>query len=111
MTLAPAMAVLPDPESATLLVTSTRPSEVLAAITELVRRHGGRMLEAEQHAEQEGARSFLRLRWDGAGDRAELRGALGRLARIWELDWSLRLGERRPRVAVLASKAPHCLQE
>jgi formyltetrahydrofolate deformylase len=99
---------------ATLLVTCTEPEQVLGALTHLLHRHGGRILEADQHAEQTEGRSFLRLRWDTrafALDPAETRTALRRMARLWNMDWSLAEPGRRPRVAILASKAPHCLYD
>jgi formyltetrahydrofolate deformylase len=99
---------------ATLLVTCTEPADVLGAITHLLRRHGGRILEADQHAEQTQGRSFLRLHWDTRGFTLAppaLRTALRRLSRLWKIEWSLREPGRRPRVAILASKAPHCLYD
>jgi formyltetrahydrofolate deformylase len=98
----------------TLVVTCTEPADVLGALTQLLRRHGGRILEADQHAEQTDGRSFIRLRWDARGfslDPAALRTALRRVATLWRIEWSLRAGGRRPRIAILASKAPHCLYD
>jgi formyltetrahydrofolate deformylase len=98
----------------TLLVSCAEPADVLGALTHLLRRHGARILEADQHAEQSEGRSFVRLRWDPQAftlDATALRTALRRLARLWKMEWSLREPGRRPRVAILASKAPHCLYD
>jgi formyltetrahydrofolate deformylase len=56
----------------------------------------------------------MRLRWDLHGfklERDEIHGAIGALAQRFELLWDLTYSDVRPRVAVFASKAPHCLYD
>jgi formyltetrahydrofolate deformylase len=102
------------PESATLLAACAEPSEVIAALTDFVRRHGGKLLELDQHIEPPQGRSFLRMRWDTRGfalDAVALRAHLARLGKLWSMDWSLFDSVRPPRVAILASTLPHCLRD
>jgi formyltetrahydrofolate deformylase len=86
----------------------------VAALSEFVFRNGGNILDADQHAEIETGLFFMRLRWDLAGfklSRAEIEAAARDLARRFDLTWELTYSDVRPRVAVFASKAPHCLYD
>jgi formyltetrahydrofolate deformylase len=109
MTSAPA-----SPPKATLLVSCSDRTGLVAALSEFVFQQGGNILDADQHAETETGLFFMRLRWDLGGfklSRAEIDAALGRLATRFNLAWELTYSDIRPRVAVFASKAPHCLYD
>ncbi|HLK88650.1 MAG TPA: formyltetrahydrofolate deformylase [Polyangia bacterium] len=103
-----------SPPTATLLVGCTDRTGLVAALSEFVFRNGGNILDADQHAEIETGLFFMRLRWDLAGfklSRDEIEAAARDLARRFELTWELTYSDVRPRVAVFASKAPHCLYD
>jgi formyltetrahydrofolate deformylase len=102
------------PANATLLVSCRDRTGLVAALSEFVFKHGGNILDADQHAELETGLFFMRLRWDLAAfklSRAEIDTALRALATRFELEWELTYSDVRPRVAVFASKAPHCLYD
>ncbi len=102
------------PPTATLLVSCTDRTGLVAALSEFVFRNGGNILDADQHAEIETGLFFMRLRWELGGfklSRAEIEAAARDLARRFELTWELTYSDVRPRVAVFASKAPHCLYD
>src|SRR5439155_4117350 len=85
-----------------------------AALSEFVFKNGGNILGADQHAEVETGLFFMRLRWEIGGfklSRAEIDGAMHALAARFDLEWELTYSDVRPRVAVFASKAPHCLYD
>lgn len=102
------------PSTATLLVGCRDRTGLVAALSDFVFRHGGNILDADQHAEQESGMFFMRLRWDLAGfalDRKHITAALEVMAQRFDLKWTLTYSDVRPRVAVFATKVPHCLYD
>ena len=102
------------PATATLLVSCRDRTGLVAALSEFVFKNGGNILDADQHAEVETGLFFMRLRWDLGGfklSRAEIDAAMRALAARFDLQWELTYSDIRPRVAVFASKAPHCLYD
>src|SRR5580698_9318020 len=102
------------PVTATLLVSCSDRTGLVAALSEFVFKNGGNILDADQHAEVETGLFFMRLRWDLAAfklSRAEIDAAMRALASRFDLAWELTYSDVRPRVAVFASKAPHCLYD
>jgi formyltetrahydrofolate deformylase len=102
------------PATATLLVSCHDRTGLVAALSDFVFRNGGNILDADQHAEVETGLFFMRLRWDLAAfqlARPEIEMAIRVLAARYGLEWELTYSDVRPRVAVFASKAPHCLYD
>jgi formyltetrahydrofolate deformylase len=87
---------------------------IIAALSDFVFRHGGNILDLDQHTEPESGRFFMRLVF--AADQFNLdaegiRLALQVLARGFGLHWELNFDDCRDRVAVFCSKQPHCLYD
>src|SRR5438270_7791177 len=102
------------PVTATLLVSCRDRTGLVAALSEFVFRNEGNIVDADQHADRETGLFFMRLRWDLDGFKlaqAEIAAALGDLAARFDLTWELTMSNVRPRVAVFASRAPHCLYD
>jgi formyltetrahydrofolate deformylase len=102
------------PATATLLVSCRDRTGLVAALSEFVFKYGGNILDADQHAELETGLFFMRLCWDLDGfklSRAEIETATREMAERFDLTWELSYSDVRPRVAVFASKAPHCLYD
>jgi formyltetrahydrofolate deformylase len=102
------------PVTATLLVACSDRTGLVAALSDFVFTNGGNILDADQHAEVETGLFFMRLRWDLRGfklDRVGIGSAMKALAERFDLSWELTYSDIRPRVAVFASKAPHCLYD
>jgi formyltetrahydrofolate deformylase len=102
------------PTTATLLVSCSDRTGLVAALSEFVFKYGGNILDADQHAEIETGLFFMRLRWDLGGfklSRAEIETAVLEIAKRFDLAWELTYSDIRPQVAVFASKAPHCLYD
>jgi formyltetrahydrofolate deformylase len=100
--------------TATLLVSCRDRTGLVAALSDFVFSNGGNILDADQHAEGESGLFFMRLVWDTSTfrlDGAALDLALRELAARFDLRWDLTYGDRRPRVAIFASKVPHCLYD
>jgi formyltetrahydrofolate deformylase len=100
--------------TATLLVNCRDRTGLVAALSNFVFQHGGNILDADQHAESESGEFFMRLVWDLSGfqlDRQATQAGIEALARQFDLRWELTFSDARPRVAVMVSKASHCLYD
>jgi formyltetrahydrofolate deformylase len=100
--------------TATLLVSCRDRTGLVAALSDFVFRHGGNIVDADQHAERDHGLFFMRLVWDLGGfalDRPALTAALQELATRFELTWDLTFSDARPRVAVFVSRMPYCLYD
>jgi formyltetrahydrofolate deformylase len=101
-------------ETATLLVACRDRTGIIAALSDFVFRNGGNILDLDQHAERESGMFFMRLVWHLAGfalARGQVVPALDELSRRLDLSYDLSLSVRSPRVAIFATKAPHCLYD
>src|SRR6478609_2201366 len=104
----------PPPVTATLLVACGDRTGLVAALSEFVFEYGGNILDADQHAEVETGMFFMRLVWDLAAfklARPQVQSALEMLATRFDLTWEVTYSDVRPRVAVFASRSPHCLYD
>jgi formyltetrahydrofolate deformylase len=87
---------------------------IIAALSDFVFRHGGNILDLDQHSEPESGLFFMRLVWSVENfnlDADGIRLGLEVLARGFGLDWELNFDDRRDRVAIFCSKQPHCLYD
>ncbi|HTU91157.1 MAG TPA: formyltetrahydrofolate deformylase [Gemmataceae bacterium] len=87
---------------------------IIAALSDFVFRHGGNILDLDQHSEPESGRFFMRLVWSTDNfnlDADGIRLGLEVLARGFGLDWELNFDDIRDRVAIFCSKQPHCLYD
>jgi formyltetrahydrofolate deformylase len=99
---------------ATLLVSCRDRTGLVAALSDFVFRNDGNIIDADQHAERETGLFFMRLRWDVSAfrlARPEIAAAMAELAARFDLAWELTYSDVRPKVAVFASKVPHCLYD
>ena len=104
----------PSEQTATLLVCCPDRRGIVAALAQLLHGHGANILEADQHTDRSAAMFFQRIHFDLAdlnGDRATLEGALAEVAARLDMQWRLAYGDRRQRMAILASKTDHCLYD
>jgi formyltetrahydrofolate deformylase len=104
----------PPPVTATLLVSCRDRTGLVAALSAFVFENGGNILDADQHADLETGLFFMRLVFSIQTfklDRPGMNAALAALATRFDLTWELTFSDVRPRVAVLASKTPHCLYD
>lgn len=83
-----------------------------ATIAEFIYRYDGNILRFEQHQMGEERYYLARVEWDLDGFRLDLKdfdGAFEPIAHKFGINWVLRLGNYRPRVAIFVSKYDHCL--
>jgi formyltetrahydrofolate deformylase len=87
---------------------------IIAALSDFVFRHGGNILDLDQHTEPETGRFFMRLVWAldrFSLDRDGIRLGLEVFARSLGLGWEVDFDDCRDRVAIFCSKEPHCLYD
>ena len=98
--------------SAILLVQCADRKGLDATIAEFIYRYDGNILHFEQHQAGEERYYLARVEWDLDGFRLALKdfdGAFGPIAKKFGMNWTIRLGDYRPRVALFVSKQDHCL--
>lgn len=98
----------------TLAATCRDRPGVVATLSNFVYLNGGNILDVDHHSEEQDGGLFVRLVWSLAGfklDRAGIAKQLERLGHELGLTWRITYSDTRPRVAVFASKTPHCLYD
>lgn len=100
--------------TSTLLVACRDTTGIVAALSDFVFRHGGNIITADQHSESETGLFFMRLVFDRTGfglDREGIDLGMQILVRRFGMRWQLFDDAPAPRVAVFASRTPHCLYD
>lgn len=101
--------------TATLLCSCDDRTGIVAALSDFVFRYNGNILDADQHSDEESQQFFMRLAWSLENfslDRDGIHDAIAVLAKgFGDMHWELTFDDDRPRVAVFASKTPHCLYD
>jgi len=85
---------------------------IVAAVSGFVAQHGGFIVEASYHTDQETQRFFMRqeIRADSLPfDALELRTRFARLAEQFQMTWQVSDSAVRKRVVLLVSNQDHCL--
>jgi formyltetrahydrofolate deformylase len=98
--------------SAILLVQCPDRKGLDATIAEFIYRYDGNILRFEQHQAGDDRYYLARVEWALDGFRLNFNdfdGAFGPIAHKLRMNWCLRLGNYRPRVAIFVSKYDHCL--
>lgn len=98
--------------TAVLLLSCPDQPGVVATVADFVWRNGGNIVHAEQHTDTTDGVFFQRIEFELDGfafDRSELAEVFDPVARRFGMDVTIRFSDDRPRMAVLASTAPHCL--
>ena len=103
--------------SAILLISCPDQKGEVASIADFVYRHGGNILHADEHADEESGLFLLRVEFDPKDFDIDLsEDGLADFARHFEpiaakfqMQWRLALSSHRPRMIILVSKYDHCL--
>ncbi|MFM7069057.1 MAG: formyltetrahydrofolate deformylase [Actinomycetes bacterium] len=102
------------PDTAVLLLSCPDQPGVVATVADWVWRNGGNIVDAEQHTDHTDGIFFQRVEFELAGfafDRSTLAAEFEPVASRFDMEVDVRFSADRPRVAVLASQAPHCLAD
>jgi formyltetrahydrofolate deformylase len=99
--------------TAVLLLTCPDTRGIVAAVAEWLYRHGANIVEVEQHTDHTAGLFFQRVEFELDGfalaDDDVLPAFRAEVGDRFAMECDLRFPERLPRIAVLASKQPHCL--
>jgi formyltetrahydrofolate deformylase len=97
-----------------LLVSCPDRPGIVAAVASFVASHGGNVIDLQQHTDHTDAAFFQRVEFELDQfdlERSQIADAFAPVAESYAMRWSLRFSDERPRVGVLASREPHCLQD
>jgi formyltetrahydrofolate deformylase len=99
-------------QTATLLITCPDQKGLVAKISDFIFRHGGNLLDADQHTDVEVGVFLARMEWDLAEfriPRQEISRQFQPLADAHQMRFQLFFSDDLPKLAILVSKMPHCL--
>jgi formyltetrahydrofolate deformylase len=102
------------PESATLLVSCPDQQGLVSGISSFISRHGGNILQSDQHTDVEAGIFLARFefRLDGFQIPVDQIATQFRpLAEQFGMKFELHLSNHVPKVALFASRLPHCLED
>ena len=98
----------------TLTISCPDRAGIIAAVSGFIAQHGGFIVEASYHTEQDAQRFFMRqeIRADSLPfDADEFRRRFTSLARDFGMDWQLSDSALKKRLVLLVSKQDHCLDD
>jgi formyltetrahydrofolate deformylase len=98
----------------TLTISCPDRAGIIAAVSGFIAQHGGFIVEASYHTEQEAERFFMRqeIRADSLPfDANEFRQRFASLAKEFNMDWQLTDSAQKKRLVFLVSKQDHCLND
>jgi len=98
----------------TLTISCPDRSGIIATVTGFIAQHGGFIVEASYHTEQEAQRFFMRqeIRADSLPfDATEFRRLFMPLATEFNMTWQLADSAQKKRLVLLVSKQDHCLDD
>ncbi len=105
----------PPARNAILLISCPDQPGLVSAVADFIRRNSGNILDLEQHVDSELGAFFMRVEWElegfglSDGDLASLFQA--DVAAPLDMRWQLHYSDRRPRVAIFATREGHCLYD
>jgi formyltetrahydrofolate deformylase len=106
---------MPGPNVTAVLLISCRDQRgLVATVSDFLYRNHGNITHADQHTDREEGVFLQRVEWELDGFAIAREGIAERFARIGErfgMEWRLCFSDEVPRVALLASKLPHCLHD
>jgi formyltetrahydrofolate deformylase len=102
------------PHRYTLTISCPDRAGIIAAVTGFIAQHGGFIVEASYHTDQETQRFFMRqeMRADSLPfDADEFRRRFALLASEFDMHWQLTDSAQKKRIVLLVSKQDHCLND
>ena len=98
--------------SAILLIACPDRRGIVAAMANFVFEHGGNILHADEHADEESNLFLMRIEFDPSGFDVpldEISKHFAPIAQKFEMNWRLARSDHRPKMIILVSKYDHCL--
>ncbi len=98
---------------AVLLIHCPDKPGIIAAVTQYILKHGGNILDLDQHTDSVKQKFYMRVSWDlrqFAIPQEEIGNHFkNALATSYEMNWSLHFTGNRQKLAIFVSKQQHCL--
>jgi formyltetrahydrofolate deformylase len=107
-------------DSAVLLIDCPDRKGLVARVSRMLYEHGANILHADQHQDHDLGLFFMRVEWGLNGDKTgsearfdleRFRTAFAPLATELGMNWKLRAGAQRPRIALFCSQYLHCVAD
>lgn len=98
--------------SAILLISCPDQKGEVATIADFVFRHGGNILHADEHADEESGLFLMRVEFDPKDfdfDLNDFGKRFSPVAQKFQMTWRLAQSSQRPRMIIFVSKYDHCL--
>jgi formyltetrahydrofolate deformylase len=98
----------------TLTISCPDRAGIIAAVSGFIARHGGFIIEASYHTEQEAQRFFMRqeIRADSLPfDLPEFKKQFINLTIEFDMNWQISDSAQKKRLAILVSKQDHCIND
>src|SRR5579872_4306564 len=98
--------------SAILLISCPDRKGEVATIADFVFRHGGNILHADEHADEESGLFLMRVEFDPRDfdvPLADFAKHFAPVAQKFQMNWRLAQSSHRPRMIIFVSKYDHCL--
>jgi formyltetrahydrofolate deformylase len=100
--------------TAILLLSCPDRNGLVSGISDFIFKHGGNIIDLDEHVDKYEQMFFLRVAWDlGRFDipPEKLEEAFKPMADEYNARWSIRINNKKRRLAIFVSKYRHCLQE
>jgi len=104
--------------TATLLINCPDRKGLVAAIADFLYQHNANILHADQHQDAESNLFLMRVEWDLSGfgiacdsGSADFAKHFAPIAKRFDMQWQLKLSQKRTRVAIMVSQYDHCLAD
>ncbi len=88
---------------------------IIAAVTNYILKHGGNILDLDQHTDSEKQRFYMRVSWDLQDfdiPEEEIETHIEEeLGDSFNMNWKLHFSKKRQKLAIFVSKQQHCLYD
>ena len=99
----------------TILIHCPDQSGIISSVTGFIHRNGGNIIYIDQHVDKEAGVFFMRLESDFENNIPVIKNLKeqfeNELAKPYQMEWSLYLGSKKPKMALMVSKYKHCLYD
>ena len=100
--------------TATLLISCPDQKGITATITNFIYKNNGNIEHADQHIDARSNTFFMRIEWSLKGfiiPKKEIGRQLSKVAKKFNMDWSIYFSDDIPKAAIFVSKATYCLYD
>ncbi len=102
--------------NAVLLIHCPDQSGIVAEVTRFLHERGGNVIRLDEHVDQQIGRFFMRVEWQLDNFEIEEKEKIKkifyeRIGHKYEMEYEVHFLEDKPRMAVFATRASHCLYE